>query len=220
MSEAPGAGSPAGELQFDRAEFATPAPAAACRACGQAIGDLYYDVNGQPFCQTCRGHLQHALEGGSKVGRLLRAALYGSLAGLAGAAIYYGVTKATNTNFGLISVLVGLMVGKAVKTGSDARGGWFYQALAMLITYTAIVLTYIPPLIEGIAAARDQQPAVARIRLATRPRHRRRPKPRPSPKPTCPARPARSVPSRLLPWAGLCSPWHFCLVWPSRCRFG
>ena len=161
MSEASNAGSPAGELQFDRAEFAAPAPAATCRACGQTIRDLYYDVNGQPFCQTCRGHLQQALEGGSKVGRFLRAALYGSLAGSAGAAIYYGITEATNVNFGLISVLVGLMVGKAVKKGSDGRGGWFYQALAILLTYTAIVFTYIPPLIQGIAAARDQQPAAA-----------------------------------------------------------
>ena len=160
MSNAPSSGSHSNELQFDRAEYAGPTPVAACRACGQSIADVYYDVNGQPFCQTCRGHLQTALEGGSKTGRFVRATLFGFLAGLVGAAIYYGVTVATNFNFGLISVLVGFMVGKAVKMGSNGRGGWFYQGLAMLLTYTAIVLTYfLPVVVEALAGREGRAPA-------------------------------------------------------------
>lgn len=166
MGDALSAGSPGGELQFDRAEYIAPAPAAACRACGQPIRDVYYDVAGQPFCQSCHGHLQTALVGGSKPRRFLRATLYGGLAGLVGAVLYYGITAATNINFGLISVLVGLMVGKAVKKGSDGRGGWFYQGLAMLLTYLAIVLTYIPPVIQGIAAAHGEKPAAAQGQAA------------------------------------------------------
>ena len=61
-----------------------------------------------------------------QVRRALRALLFGSIAAGLGAAIYYGVAVATNMEFGLIAIVVGLMVGKAVKTGSDGRGGWFY----------------------------------------------------------------------------------------------
>ena len=170
MSDAPDAGgSPANELQFDRVEYTAPGPAATCRVCSQGMPDVYYEVNGQPFCRDCHGQLQQALGGGSRFGRFARATLYGSLAGLAGAAIYFGVAKATNHEFGLISIVVGLMVGKAVKKGSNARGGWLYQGLAMALTYTAITLTYIPPMIQAInnhleekgAAAQFEQPAEA-----------------------------------------------------------
>lgn len=152
MSDTTGAGGPpAEELQFDRADYTAPQPAATCRGCGQPVHDVYYEVNGQAFCQNCREHIHHALTGGSPVVRFLRATIYGSLAGLLGAAIYYGIIELTNINFGLIAAFVGIMVGKAVKKGSDGRGGWFYQALAIFLTYTAIVLTYIPPLIKMIA---------------------------------------------------------------------
>jgi len=49
--------------------------------------------------------------------------------------------------------VVGLLVGKAVRKGSNGRGGWRYQALAMTLTYCAIVATYAPPV---FTALRDQ----------------------------------------------------------------
>src|SRR5262249_2765181 len=168
MSDTPDAGGlPRRELQFDRAEYTTPSPAATCKVCGQPLPDVYYEVDGQPLCQGCRDQLQETLHGGSAFGRAARATLYGSLAGLAGAAIYYGVREATSIEFGLISVLVGWMVGKAVKKGCNARGGWFYQGLAIFLTYTAILLTYIPPMMKvsgeragkEAAAAEPRQPA-------------------------------------------------------------
>ena len=92
----------------------------------------------------------------------MRATVYGSLAGLVGAAIYYGVREATNIEFGLIAIVVGLIIGKAVKKGCNGRGGWFYQALAMFLTYTAIVLTYIPPVLKAISEQADKETAIAK----------------------------------------------------------
>lgn len=157
MSDTPAETPPADQLQFDQAEYTATAPAASCKLCSQPMTDVYYQVNGQVFCPGCRERLQQALRGGSALGRFGRATLYGSLAGLAGAAIYYAVRELTNIDFGLISIVVGLMIGKAVQKGCNARGGWFYQGLAMFLTYSAIVLTYIPPLIESVR----QPPAAA-----------------------------------------------------------
>lgn len=167
MSDTPSDVNPPDDpLQFDRVEYTAPRPAATCRACGQAMADVYYEVNGQAFCPACREHLQKALASGSSLARFARATMYGSLAGLVGAAIYYGVRELTGFEFGLISIVVGLMVGKAVNKGSEGRGGWFYQGLAVFVTYTAIVLTYIPPVIQAVrdharkdaAAAKPDQP--------------------------------------------------------------
>ncbi|HEY1785911.1 MAG TPA: hypothetical protein VGG30_10195, partial [Pirellulales bacterium] len=170
MTDTPGAsGSPAKPLQFDHVEYAAPGPRAACKACGQPMQGVYYEVNGLPFCEGCRQQLQNSLSGGSAIGRFARATLYGLLAGLAGAAIYYGVREATNSEFGLISIVVGLMVGKAVKKGSNGRGGWFYQGLAMFLTYTAIVSTYIPPVIQAIRNRADEEAVATDAEPAAKP---------------------------------------------------
>ena len=169
MSETVSAGgSPADNLQFDQVEYTSPAPAATCRLCNQPMQDAYYDVNGQAVCPNCREQIEQALGSGWALGRFARAALFGSLAGAAGAAIYYGVRELTQMEFGLIAILVGLMIGGAVKKGSGSRGGWLYQCLAMFLTYTAIVATYIPPAIQAFRehaakeeAAQAQQPAGA-----------------------------------------------------------
>jgi hypothetical protein len=170
MSDTPGGGSPpAKDLQFDHVEYTTPGPAVTCTVCGQPWQDVYYEVNGQPFCQGCREQLQKTLSSGSAFGRFARATLYGSLAGLAGAAIYYGVRERTNIEFGLISVVVGFLIGKAVKKGCNARGGWFYQGLAIFLTYTAIVLTYIPPMMQAISERADKKAAAAKAQQPPQP---------------------------------------------------
>ena len=88
MSDTSNAGGPpAQELQFDHVEYTTPGPAARCRACGQPLVDIYYQANGQPVCQGCREQLEKTRGSGAAFGRFARATLYGSLAGLAGAAI-------------------------------------------------------------------------------------------------------------------------------------
>jgi hypothetical protein len=151
MSETANPGEvPANAFQVPQAMFPAPGTEATCKVCGQSLRDTYYEVNGQPFCPDCREHIHSALTGGSPFGRFARATLFGSLAGALGAAIYYGVREATQSEFGLISILVGFMVGLAVKRGCNARGGWFYQLLAVFLTYTAIVSTYVPIIINGL----------------------------------------------------------------------
>ena len=62
-----------------------------------------------------------------------------------------------------IAVVVGLFVGGAVRMGSGHRGGVPYQLLAMFLTYTSIVSTYIPEIVKGFreAEAADAAPAPA-----------------------------------------------------------
>ena len=67
--------------------------------------------------------------------------------------------------FGLIAIVVGYGVGSAVRWGSNGRGGKRYQALAISLTFLAIVATYIPPIVqgfrEGTAETAAVEPAVA-----------------------------------------------------------
>ena len=67
----------------------------------------------------------------------------------------YAITAVSGYELGLIAIVVGYAVGAAVRWGSNGRGGWRYQTLAMLLTYLAIVSTYVPPMIEGFREARS-----------------------------------------------------------------
>jgi len=136
------------ELQFERAEFDRTSPAT-CAACQAPLVSSYFLINDKMACEACRYRLE-APDMGSSPGRFLRAAGAGFAAAVAGALLYYAISALTGYEFGLIAIVVGVAVGSAVKWGSRGRGGWRYQTLAMVLTYFAIVATYIPPLIKMI----------------------------------------------------------------------
>lgn len=156
-------------LQFDRAEFeGQPASAASsCAACQQALADTYYEVGGAVTCEVCRRRIEaewnQPADFGARVGRFARAALFGTAAAAAGCGLYYLVLALTGWHIGLIAIVVGLMVGSAVRAGCRARGGWLYQALAIVLTYSAIVLSFIPEVLKELPA-NESGPAEAVVR--------------------------------------------------------
>jgi hypothetical protein len=147
------------DLQFDRAEFGGQPASQTCAACQQPIADRYFDVNGQITCPTCRETIASTFEkdpGWTAPFIALGAGLAG---GLVGALLYYAVLKLTGYEIGLIAIVVGLVVGRAVRWGSGGRGGRVYQVMAVAITYLAIVSTYVPFIIEGIRNSAAQEAA-------------------------------------------------------------
>jgi hypothetical protein len=70
---------------------------------------------------------------------------------LAGWAIYAIVAIATGMEIGLIAILVGVMVGKAIRRGSGGVGGRPLQILAVALTYFSITTSYIPVIIWEVA---------------------------------------------------------------------
>ncbi|HKE88923.1 MAG TPA: hypothetical protein VKB45_01220 [Gemmatimonadales bacterium] len=127
-----------GDLQFDRAEPAAAGAApTSCTVCRQPLVGSYYAINGRAVCASCRDQVtQHAASG-----RFITAFLLGLGAAALGAGIYFGIEALTGYEFGLVAVVVGLLVGSAVRKGSRGFGGWRYQALAIGLTYLSVVVT-------------------------------------------------------------------------------
>jgi DNA-directed RNA polymerase subunit RPC12/RpoP len=137
-------------LQFDRAEYAQPAATrVSCATCSREIVQSYYEVGGKIICSDCRERREHGLEGGGFV-RFLRASGAGLGAAVLGAVLWYGVRALTGYEVGLISIAVGIGVGKAVAWGAHGKGGWLYQLLALFLTYTSIVTNYVPDIVQGM----------------------------------------------------------------------
>lgn len=139
------------ELTFDQAGAAAQAPV--CTVCRSTIADRYWLAGAQVVCGTCRSKLERELAGRAAGGGLLKALLFGLGGAAAGALVYYAVLAATGYEVGLIAILVGWLVGRAVFIGSGRRGGRLYQVAAIVLTYFAIVSTYIPLMFK---AAREQ----------------------------------------------------------------
>jgi hypothetical protein len=157
-------------LQFERADFQHGA-AFPCSFCKAPIAGQYFQVNGQTACPNCRDQIDSAMSGGSKPLRAFRALAAGAAAAIGGFLIYWGVRALTGYEFGLIAILIGFMVGGAVRWGAQIRGGLFYQLMAVVLTYLSIASNYTPDVIQGMrqplaeeAAAEvttDTTPAVA-----------------------------------------------------------
>jgi hypothetical protein len=138
------------DLQFDHAEFAAENPAAPadvtrCAACRAGIDEVYYAVGERIVCARCRDKIEALHHGGSRFARALKGLVFGAIGAAIGAALYYAIVRVTGWNIGLVAVVVGLLVGGAVKAGSENRGGRFYQLLAVCLTYSAIVAMYAVP---------------------------------------------------------------------------
>ena len=139
---------PVADVQFERAEFDEADGPAPCGLCREPMLNAYFEVNGAVVCARCCELLRARLNAGSPASRAARATGAGVAAAGAGTILYYGVLAATGISFGLLAIVVGFMVGKAVGWGSYGRGGWRYQTLAMVLTYLAMVTSYVPPIVK------------------------------------------------------------------------
>src|SRR5271166_6354747 len=123
-----------GDLQFEHAEFAARDESGQdhltrCSACAADITDIYFEAGGKLLCAPCRDRIEAGFHQGSRLRRMIKAFVFGSIAAAIGATIYYAITRMTGLNIGLVAIVVGVMVGGAVKAASGNRGGRFYQFL-------------------------------------------------------------------------------------------
>src|SRR5262252_8004630 len=126
MSADGSGGAGGGEMQFDKVDLVAPAEARSCRICKLPIASEYFQIGQAIICGRCATTLSGSKEGR---GMFLRALLFGAGAALLGTIVWFAIIKATDREFGLLAIGVGLFVGTAVKRGGRGLGGWRYQTL-------------------------------------------------------------------------------------------
>ena len=123
--------------------------------CGTPLRTEYFHVAEQPTCASCKGAVERANQTaaaqGRRAGILARAFGFGIAAAIAGAILYYAVIAITGWEIGLVAIVIGFMVGYAVRKGSGGMGGRRYQWLAVILTYFAVGLAYAPLAFKGFA---------------------------------------------------------------------
>lgn len=158
-------GSSSDELQFDHVEGAQHAdapqagPAVHCSGCKALLTSRYYAVNGAPVCGRCQAAVERRATEATSKRLFARAALFGLGAAVVGAAIYYGVIAITGLEIGIVAILTGYIVGRAVRQGARGHGRRRFQVLAVVLTYFSVGLAYTPVLVKDII---DHQSAKAK----------------------------------------------------------
>ncbi len=138
-------------LQFQKLELADTRPR--CSGCQSVIEGTYYHLAGKPICPTC-AEITRSAQQRPATNDVLRGLLYGSGAAVACSIGYAVITIMTDMQFALIAILVGYLVGRAMRIGSRGLGGRRCQILAVVLTYLAITISYVPLVIKAV---KDQQ---------------------------------------------------------------
>ena len=152
------------DLQFQNAELATGSDTSAlrCEACKAPIGDRYFHALGHVVCPTCAQRIAAGQQAPPPLS-LARAALFGVGAAIGGCLLYALVTIVTGWELALVAIVVGFMVGRAVRYGSRGLGGRPQQILAVVLTYFAITTSFIPvsiyQYVRNSSEARSRQAA-------------------------------------------------------------
>ena len=138
-------------LDFERTDRAE----GVCAQCATPITDRYYTLGTHLLCESCHLAFQNAKAPGNAASRFLGAVALGAVAAAIGCALWMLVTELTGYQIGLIAIVVGYIVGIAVHVGARRVGGPLYQLLAVFLTYTAIVMTYVPMIVNQLMAGGD-----------------------------------------------------------------
>jgi len=140
---------PAAEsLQFRKAE--TNLETESCLFCKKPIEDTYYQVRDRKACQRCAQSFSASQARRGGIQDFIAAALYGFGAALAGSALFAVVALVAHVRLGLLAIVVGVMVGKAVVYGASGCRGRRFQILAVALTYFSICSSYVPVFISEL----------------------------------------------------------------------
>ncbi len=143
-------------LQFDTAVHTAAhrqTSGVVCSECHAAIVDSYFTLAHRPFCVVCKTRVEDAWAMARKKRTFAKAFAYGLGAAIAGAIIYYAVIALLDLEIGLVAILIGYMVGYAVKRAMGTGGGRRFQVLAAVLTYYSVGLAYLPVAIKGAWSA-------------------------------------------------------------------
>jgi hypothetical protein len=142
-------------LQFQKAEFADQRPV--CAGCKSPIEGSYYQYGGRTICAPCSEQVRMAAMMPQAAPSLGRPLLFGAGAALACAAGYSVITGVFHIELALIAILVGYLIGRAIRIGANGVGGRPLQIMAVLLTYVSITISYVPLILRQVSPGQIAQ---------------------------------------------------------------
>lgn len=154
-------------MDFSRAEYEGDAPATAqCAACKTALTHEYWTAGNASVCRSCAEQLKAGPPKGGGFLRVVKALALGCGAGLLGAIGYGAIIHFARVELALVTIFIGWFVGRAVKRGSEGRGGRLYQVMGAVLTYVWCMMAYVPDLVEALGQRDDPPPFLVSLLIS------------------------------------------------------
>lgn len=154
-------------MDFMKAEYEGPAPAAgACGACRSPLSAQYWTAGDATLCGGCAEALRAGPPKEGAFLRALKALVFGSGVGLAGAIGYSLIITFLQMELALVTIFIGWLVGRAVRAGSEGRGGRGYQVMGAVLTYAWCMMAYVPSIVTELTKAAEPVPFAAAVLFA------------------------------------------------------
>lgn len=115
-----------------------------CESCHLPIKKTYYMNSDQTICTQCKWYLERNYRSVFHSDLLFRCFSFGTISAIALIGIYFTFLLAGGYDLKVLSLIFGAIIGITVSFASRKKGGWALQAIAMIITYLAIVSLDIP----------------------------------------------------------------------------
>src|SRR5712692_7060009 len=103
-------------LQFQKAEFADERPK--CALCKAAVEGSYYQYAGHTICASC-GERVRTVQQPPDNAHVVRGLLFGAGAAAVCSVGYAVITAVSGLELALVAILVGYLVGRAVRIGTN-----------------------------------------------------------------------------------------------------
>jgi hypothetical protein len=127
----------------------------------------YYALDSRPVCPRCKTTYSARIERGAGPAAMGRAVLYGGGAALAGAALLGAVVLVVGFGRIFCAIAIGFLVGRAVNAATGSYFDVRYRVLAAALTYFAIGLGSLAPVIRAAASASAAPPAATASAVET-----------------------------------------------------
>lgn len=160
--------STAAPLQFDRVVSTAPAERTAmrCGRCEAPIVGQYYHEAGATLCASCGEVRQRETAPDRRLLTLVRATALGFGASLVGALVYWALMEYADLQIGIVAVGIGWLVGRAVARGTRGRSARRHRIAAVVLTYLAVGVAYMPFAMKGMSEGKGKAAAAGSASVA------------------------------------------------------
>lgn len=104
----------------------------------------YHTANGAPVCGGCRLKMQSSSASVKEPTVILKSLVFGFGAAVVGAVIYWAVMEFLELEIGIVAILTGYLVGRAMSAGATGRGGLVLQLGGAALVYVSVAMAYFP----------------------------------------------------------------------------
>ena len=143
-------------------ENSPPAPAGSlwCSDCRAPLRSYYYALDTRPVCPKCRMPYSAKISRGTGSKALVRAVVFGGGAAALSALVLGGIILTVGVFRIVLSVGVGIAVGRAVRAATAGYLATRYQLIAAVLTYFAIGIGNLAPVFKALASIEEPPHAV------------------------------------------------------------